>query len=319
LERFFYHSFPRPDDGVDSNKKGIEILKSIVNYGLLLTPEITNWQERLMDGNLSKPWSLYQKRACFTELPPTELDEHSKHFGPISIEFEIKVLRQLGAIPVFYLPRPTSNEQSLEYLGSAMMARIGEIQQLLDRMTEIESLANQSINDWDYLSIQKSGFPATSTRCTMGGTKDFLSVLRLNSQPLHALKSSLQGLCGFFYPTEDLDYTSLMAYYRQREWRIVGNVLEDGKPLSRELETNEKCNIASTNTNFFWKVKKFRTGEKPRIDECQLFPSYKNIPFIKYARRLIIPSEYVSEVKEFIKQINDDDRFVVASSYLTKK
>src|SRR5262245_56796620 len=98
-ERFFYHSFPRRP-----SVNGLSILRSIIERGLLLTPEKFEFREPLDDGSSSAPASIFQKRICFTELSPNELPAHSKLFGTFALEFDINTLRAMGAIPVFYVP-----------------------------------------------------------------------------------------------------------------------------------------------------------------------------------------------------------------------
>ena len=98
--------------------------------GLLLTPEITEWPEVQPDGVLSEPWYIAQKRCCFTELTPAELLQHAEVFGHFAIEFDIQVLRSLGAIPVFYLPRTSEANAGLETLATALVAGIGQIDAL---------------------------------------------------------------------------------------------------------------------------------------------------------------------------------------------
>jgi hypothetical protein len=105
--RFFYHSFPRRRGSEETYEveKGLTILRLMKKMGLLLTPENIKWPDVSSEGSLSEPWTIVQIRCCFTELGPTELLQHAEVFGHFAIEFEIKVLPRLGAIPVFYLPR----------------------------------------------------------------------------------------------------------------------------------------------------------------------------------------------------------------------
>lgn len=42
-ERFFYHSFPRPQKESASVSPGLNVLSSMLRSGLLLTPEVISW------------------------------------------------------------------------------------------------------------------------------------------------------------------------------------------------------------------------------------------------------------------------------------
>ena len=103
-ERFFYHSFPRPRQGLseeDNCEKGLRILRSMADIGLLLTPETLEFREFLEDGTLGPKVVAAQRRACFTELAPSELRRHSLEFGPFALELDVMSLRELGAMPVW--------------------------------------------------------------------------------------------------------------------------------------------------------------------------------------------------------------------------
>src|SRR5262245_8661149 len=63
--RYFFHSFPRRKGA--TAKKGLAILESIVRSGLLLTPELIEWREIQSNGRFSEPFTVAQKRVCFTE------------------------------------------------------------------------------------------------------------------------------------------------------------------------------------------------------------------------------------------------------------
>ena len=106
--KYFYHSFPRPRDGEDTIDRGLKILECLANVGIILAPEIVEWNQPLSNGNFRKHYTV-QQRICFTEISPYELRAHGKKFGPFAIEWEINSLRQLGAIPVFYIPQALNN------------------------------------------------------------------------------------------------------------------------------------------------------------------------------------------------------------------
>ncbi len=96
--RYFYHSFPRRNHTQD---RGIRVLNSIIQYGLLLTPELV---QAALPNDPENPFCIFQQRISFTELAPSELQQHAETFGAFAIEFEIEKLLQIGALPVFYFP-----------------------------------------------------------------------------------------------------------------------------------------------------------------------------------------------------------------------
>lgn len=92
---FMYHSFPRR--GKDEVEKGLRILESIAERGLLLTPELVNWPGEIKaNGRRGHPVTAYQKRICFTNLRRDELQIHAETFGKFALEFDVSTLRELA-------------------------------------------------------------------------------------------------------------------------------------------------------------------------------------------------------------------------------
>ena len=299
-DRYFYHSFPRRV-GEDEIKKGLQILESMVESGLLLTPEQTSWSEPLTDGTHSEPWKIIQKRACFTELSPSELQDHAAVFGHFAIEFEVQTMREIGGIPVFYLPRPSKDDVGLESTAASLLCRMGEIQRLLNRLGDLEKLVGQEPNKRRLLAVQdnRSG-ESQDTRITFGGAEDLLAFLNNESQPVAILGNALRAFSGFFYPTEDLRYMDLLGYYRQREWRIVANMSKLGEELTRDLFDNEKAALLELDEQFFGRETEYFTGTYRLCDQSQYFPELEGRSFVTYARRVIVPDEAVDEAAKIL-------------------
>jgi hypothetical protein len=286
-------------------EKGLAILHLIKQMGLLLTPEIIEWPEVQPDGSLSDPWYVAQKRCCFTELAPAELPQHAEVFGHFAIEFDIQVLRNLGAIPVFYLPRTSETNAGLETLATALVAGIGQLEVLFDRLSQLEGLVRGNPHKDNQLLIKKNGIVTHETQCSIGGAEDLLSFLTEGLQPIVSLHAILKTVGGFFYPTEDLRYTDLHGYYQQREWRILANMARDGVELTRPLHAGEMESLLELDREFFSRPLLFRTGTFRRIDQCKLFEHLDGKSIIQYARRVIVPAIAVARAKSILNEPND--------------
>jgi len=298
-QRFFYHSFPRrrgPEETYEV-EKGLAILRLMKKMGLLLTPENIQWPDVSSDGSPSGPWTIVQIRCCFTELGPTELPQHAEVFGHFAIEFEIQVLPRLGAIPVFYLPRTPIG--GAEALATEFVACIGNTQILLDRLLELEELVRINSNKHKRLVIIKNRV-TRETRSSVEGAEDLLKSLTEGIQPPARLNAVLRALSGYFYPIDDLDYTSLLGYYRQREWRILGNM----KP-TRPLKMDERESLLQLDPEFFKEKLTFGTGTHPRVDQCKVFQELDGKPIIGYARRVIVPAVALARAKEIVNEPSD--------------
>lgn len=114
-ERYFHHSFPRRGRDTEVEiTRGCTILSIIRDSGLITAPEIVKWQYEHEDGSPPRSFEVLQRRVCFTELAPHELTEHAKKFGSFALEFDVPVLKSLGAIPVFYIPRALAAAKGAE-------------------------------------------------------------------------------------------------------------------------------------------------------------------------------------------------------------
>ena len=276
-----------------------QILSSIAASGFLLTPEITEWREPRDDGSLGKPWKVIQKRCCFTELAPVELAEHSDHFGRFSIEFDARTFRQLGGIPVFYLPRATDDDVGLESLAAALLSQVGEIQILLNRLADLAKLVATAEDKKQHLVILKNK-QQFNTRCSLGGAEDVIGMLTHESQGVDILRNALRALSAFFYPAEDFRYTGLLAYYRQREWRFIANMSKHGHDLDRDLSDQEKANLMALDGDFFGRSMEFFTGTYHRVDQCRLFSELEGKRLLQYVRRIIVPADTIAAATELL-------------------
>lgn len=298
VSRYFYHSFPR---GADANARALPILESILERGLLLTPERIEFREELSSNTLSEPWYAMQKRISFTELAPPELIDHAATFGPFSIEWDIQVLMQMGAIPVFYVPL-RFNAGSHEAIACAMLARLGEVQELLVRLEALDTHTRQTANKAELLNVTNNGVVVAQTRCTIGAAEDLLQMLQTEIQPISALTGAIRALSGYFYPVDHEKYTGLLGYYRQREWRLLANMVRLGIPVTVPVEAADVEALLRINNEFFGREVEFPTGRKIRARECQLYRTFRDKPIIQTARKLICPITSMAEARRLLEQ-----------------
>jgi len=132
-DTFFYHSFPSRfikeyDEAIE---KGYKTLESIVDIGLLLTPEEVNWESHLGPIGAVR-LRIRQKRISFTFLEEKDIRDHMIKWGPFSLVFSFDSIRALGAMPLFYVPcvRNSSSDSALP--PQVMMARLWKAWQILE-------------------------------------------------------------------------------------------------------------------------------------------------------------------------------------------
>ena len=304
LDAMPFHSFPRrADTESEAVDKGLAILSSIVEMGLLLVPERIEWSELLADGSRSDPpWELFQKRISFSDISEDELEAHSELFGPFALEYSPEALRRLGGVPVFYVPLESA-EEGLEGMAAAMLARLGEVQRLLGRLHEVHEYAS-GLKSHQAMTLELNGRPVGSVRA--GDVRLMLDVSTSDTQPLDALKASVVGFSGFFYPVENLDYTDELFYYQQREWRITGNMASQGVPTTRELTGDEKDLLLTIDESFFSCIEDYPSGTLRKVDQCQVMTEFGGKHALSHADRLIVPRGTESQAAEALSDANLD-------------
>jgi hypothetical protein len=334
-----YHSFPRRKAGEDELRQGLAILKGMVKHGLLLTPEIVVWQEeRKADGTLGPVPTSYCTRVCFTELATSEVAAHADHFGVFALEFEVSTLRQLGAMPIFYVPRH-DDHQGMSGVGAAYIARIGDLQSLLERLREFQLFARTNSESTEPSKTQIGVAWSVKSNCLVlsaGSPERTLQVpaevvpqkvlneLRKSpgvAQPLglntHALDSilsiltwgiqdyeiqlnALRGLTGFFYPTERNEGDIPLNYYRQREWRILGGQTKNGIAFTPDTTSSEASELVKLDADFFGREIELRTGPKRLADTCEYFRELDGAHVFSFVRRVVCPETAKATVQAIL-------------------
>lgn len=313
--RFFYHSFPRiRNSKEDEFTRAIQIIESVIDRGLLLTPERFDFHEELENGTLSNTMFVIQNRMSLTELEPSELIQHSKTFGSFSFEWAPDTLLQMGAIPVFYIPLKNI-AGAHEALGCSMLARLCDIQKLLTRLDEMNKLVQQSSLSNHILDITNNGIPVAQTRCTVGGASDLLQMLQAEMQPIPILLGAVRGISNLFYPVDNEKYTEPLGYYRQREWRLVAGVIRLGKPVTVNVESDDINALLRIDNEFFAHEMDFSDGRRMRAVECQLYKTFRGAPIVQSIRKLICPRKAMQAVHETLKRKNIELDVVALEEY----
>lgn len=308
--RFFYHSFPRPRSGESDSQtanRGLVILQSMEKLGLVLAPEVVQWDDPVGLGTPS-PIQVLQRRICFTELSPRELSGHTTRFGPFALEFDTTALRRIGALPVIYMPQALSGEDHLALLGPFVVGHLGQMRGSLEKLNELDQL-----DDLTYLQGQNPEASSISDDClvTLGNGDESRGVIQEFEVPLKTIRGVLNYL-GFetapfntmlgaisiaqamFYPTDDDHQNLELGYYRQREWRITGDYSVNGSPRGRSPRDEEKELLLGID-RVFWERKTHSSGELRRVDEALVLVQPTPRELMGMVRRLIVPDAFAND------------------------
>lgn len=280
---------------------GIAILRNILQIGFLLAPENVSWDVPRTTGEVEKV-SFLQKRMCFTELAPEELLNHSKQFGPFALEIDISALRRLGALPAFYVPQALQQNPQLSVVGPALLHQMRWAEYGLSTLTNFFAATKSGPiapgAPFSFPSIK--GLPDWQLPAEL--VRDFLARIEALAGPLELLHGAAWAATQMFYPTDDTRHTGLeeeLAYYRQREWRLIGGVSTNGDKVSRLLRSEEIARLLLTD-QAFWSGK---LNGRTRAELAEVIP----LDAILFSR-ILVPEGAQRSVKEFV-----GDRFRIAT------
>ncbi len=329
LNNRFYHSFPRRAKE-DSVAQGLAILQSILETGLLLVPELNEFPGELDEdtGQVGSPLRAFRRRFCLTQLSAAEVGGHGAVFGNFHLAFTWQVVRLLGAIPVIYIPQPLGvGQHDLGLLGNTLVHRMFEIQQLLEDLDNL----NQSIAaNRECSQIELN----VADRKRVFRTEDLswlLSSLTDRRQPLAVLAAVTKVMSAFFHPTEyyaeekgswgagRLGAAKGLSYYKQREWRIVGDIVLKQEKLDRKLLDTESRRLLSFDGEFFGRQMEFPSGKWRLVDKCTTIEAVggKHVRFLIDA--IIVPNEALERAAQLAQQFGLVGDAVTTIDELTRR
>ncbi len=313
-EKRLYHSFPRvrPDDSDDRIiKVGLEILQSIRQIGLVLAPEIIVWKQALENGQ-DRTTSVRQSRICFTELSRDQLEEHGKTFGPFSLEFRVDALRQLGALPVIYVPQRLKEDRRFSTVGETIVTEIGDIKYTINQLHQLSQLTDPNylltkiapgathVADDCSLTLQNTDTAnkvIASYQVPLKHIKDILSYIGYRNAPFDLMIGVLSHVQSLFYPTDDEIHDKQLEYYRQREWRLVAGFALEGKPQSRPLTDFEKHSLLSIDNKFWSKEVSDGNASIGRVNDACVIDRFEGKRITEAISAVVVPTEAYDEAK----------------------
>ena len=310
--RFFYHSFPRPRSnetcGQTANR-GWAILESMEKLGLVLAPEVVEWDDPVGLGTPS-PIQVLQRRICFTELSPRELSGHSTRFGPFALEFDTTALRRIGALPVIYMPQALSAQDHLALLGLFVVGHLEQIRSTLEKLNQLDQLDNL-----EYLQTLNPEATSIADDCLinlgngdelrgilqefkvpMKMIRDILNYLSFETAPFDAMIGATSIAQALFYPTDNEHQSEELGYYRQREWRVTADYSVNGFPRGRGLEDDEKDLLLGLDESF-WGRRTHSSRELRRVDEALALIQPTPGDLIAMVTRLIVSDEFAEKAR----------------------
>jgi hypothetical protein len=258
---------------------------------------------------------LPQSRISFTELSEAELPNHSKIFGPFAIEFDIETLRREGALPVIYMPQPLSPADTLALLGVIIVSHLGHIKYTVEQLHHLSQVSdpaqalklpgsegatrvadNYTLNlgnvDENGKIVQSAEVPAKSVR-------DVLNYIGFRNAPFNTMIGVLSLAQSLFYPTDNEHIDEILAYYRQREWRITSGFDVSGKPRACILSDAEKTIVSKIDERFWLREDIVDQTSVKRIDQAAVLNDFQDKSVVDRIKSVFVPPEAVDLARRF--------------------
>ncbi len=258
-----YHSFPRRTSILAAASKtdaAIEILRSIVDFGLLCTPErmpippakaTDNKDKQALLLNAQPEIKIVQSRFCATLCRREELFDarvrgvtmegeegarvaHSTLFGPIAVGFDPLGARRLGFVPTLYYTRKSisgldHNEEKFPNQID-LIQRLKEIRDVLIVLSYIEAgidVDGYVLPDKKILNLLEIDLPyeekimSNILKLRKRTRRYILDKFNTDREMALNLVGSVEVLLSLFQEADSSLDETYLAFFEQREWRIV--------------------------------------------------------------------------------------------------
>ena len=313
-DRYFFHSFPRPkkDESEDATlERGLKILAFMKDFGLVLAPEIVDWDVSLISGG-AEQLQILQRRACFTELSTDELPGHSAIFGPLALSFDLAKLRSAGAIPAIYVPQGVE-ASTLSQIGTFCVRGAYHTQHVLSQFQDLKEQSDPE------LAAKKWGMPVdpnytlnlqnTDSACNIVATytipasnvRNVLQHVGFNNIPFDHSIGVLNLFLNMFYPTDNTHTGDELGYYRQREWRLIaGDIQFNGRPIGRSLSKAETAKLREIDCEFWSRELKVNGVFHQRSELAFLYEPTQEWNFLELVEAIFVPKHAVKQVRSIV-------------------
>jgi hypothetical protein len=313
-DRLFFHSFPRPkaaESEEDTLERGLGILGFMKKVGLVLAPEIVDWDVSVISGGAER-LHILQRRACFTELSLSELTAHNTMFGPIALSFNVSALRSAGATPVLYVPQGIA-DNPLSQIGTFCVRGAYHTQHVLRHLERLRETSDPILAakrfsmpvDPNYkLSLQNTdsaGNVVASYEVLASDVANIFQHVSLNNIPFDHSIGTVGIFINMFYPTDNTHTGDQLGYYRQREWRLIaGDINFNGRPMGRSLSDAETAKLHEIDAQFWRRALMVDNIPRKRSDLALMYDPVPNWNFFELVKAIFVPTRAVDRVRSIV-------------------
>jgi hypothetical protein len=313
-QRNLFHSFPRPKTNESEGatlERGLSILASMKETGLVLAPEIVDWDVSVISGG-AEQLRILQRRACFTELSAPELAAHSTVFGPIALSFDIAALRAAGATPVIYVPQGV-DESPLSQIGTFCVRGAYHTRYILRQLLGLKEMSDPAIVAARYgkpvapnfeLNLRNTdgaGNVVADYKVPASTVREVLQHVGFNNIPFDHSIGVLSAFLNMFYPTDDEHTGDELGYYRQREWRLIaGDINFGGRPMGRSLTESEITMLQRIDPQFWNRELTVDGVQQPRSALALVYDPVPDWNLFDLVEAIFVPHRAIERVRSIV-------------------
>jgi hypothetical protein len=190
-------------------------------------------------------------------------------------------------------------------IGATMVVQANDAQILISRIAAVKEWLDKNPSMREGELPCNFGFEKLKEfKLAIEPLRGFIEAFTYALTPPHMLEHSLAGLLSLFYPADDVEHNKeLLAYYRQREWRVVGNFSVRGEDVMRLPSTELINRLLEIDAEFWGKVLPDLAGTKRTVDETLVYPGIGQRRVIEMANRVIVPAEAVDSAKAILASL----------------
>lgn len=133
--------------------------------------------------------------------------------------------------------------------------------------------------------------------------RDYVALIQgAPGQRLADILGALRALTSLFYPTEHPQYTGLLGYYRQREWRLFSGAFLAGQPTTSVTTEAQRAELLEIDAAFFSRTLPFPDGEATLAAKSHYMATFGARHVVSIANRIIVPAIAADDAKGIIRE-----------------
>lgn len=304
------------------------MLASIVDYGLVLTPETLRIAVNAASQR-KQPCAknFTQIRACFTLLSRSQLfrprapignsdnvrsRSHADLFGNFAIGLNPIRARELGAVAVTYFYRSPGQASESDNVALEMLFRLRELHVLLCALAYLEARGRPAGRTLVPIEVlRESNLALHGEAREEDVERKILSLdertaaliyecLDTDRVPAWNLADWVEILLNSYQTADSKEDSTSLEYYEQREWRLIRMVGTDSRlfPL-RESDSGDRHLLSSVRSTLQDCDPAFFTEAK--LAESWLLTGTSTRSFFDYVEEIVVPSATTPEVEKLLQ------------------